>query len=381
MTEAMNIGEIPRWELTKEGKQMKFGLMEGVKQKLFGRLAATPGIIDHILSNRTDSTAENLETVATRYFADLEDKARNSVLVQRLSREGLIKNESHKTVTRITTAWQAQAERLLSMWAITQQETKLSSNLMKAMNATGMQSDIPARMALVMQMEGAQVYLIRQDIVSLLNKMPLPRHVIGRDILPYPSMYVTTENAMDVAMSPDAAPSDCDWLLLQEGVTPDGEAAGIRIKLAASDRNPTGAVHPSQSIEYAQLEYGKVWPDDFEDAGNYKFLLAMLAFLNSPFVVSEPTKLPRSTRRELERTGGDNPDALTSVVTLRRSSHNGNSSESGEPTDRDHRWWVSGHIRAQWYPSIKAHKLIWIAPHVKGPEDKPMRGKTYVASR
>lgn len=45
-----------------------------------------------------------------------------------------------------------------------------------------------------------------------------------------------------------------------------------------------------------------------------------------------------------------------------------------EHTDREytHRWIVSGHWRNQWYPSLDHHRLIWILPHIKGPDDKPL---------
>jgi hypothetical protein len=36
------------------------------------------------------------------------------------------------------------------------------------------------------------------------------------------------------------------------------------------------------------------------------------------------------------------------------------------------RWIVSGHWRNQWFPSLNAHRQIWISPFVKGPEDKPL---------
>lgn len=35
------------------------------------------------------------------------------------------------------------------------------------------------------------------------------------------------------------------------------------------------------------------------------------------------------------------------------------------------RWWTNGHWRNQWYPSLQAHRQIWISGYVKGPEDKP----------
>ena len=48
-----------------------------------------------------------------------------------------------------------------------------------------------------------------------------------------------------------------------------------------------------------------------------------------------------------------------------------------EAVDWANRWWVSGHLRAQWYPSRQAHSLKWIAPHVEGPAGKPFEQRTY----
>lgn len=39
-----------------------------------------------------------------------------------------------------------------------------------------------------------------------------------------------------------------------------------------------------------------------------------------------------------------------------------------------HRWIVRGHWRKQWYPSIQAHRPVWIAPFLKGPDDAPLLG-------
>ena len=38
------------------------------------------------------------------------------------------------------------------------------------------------------------------------------------------------------------------------------------------------------------------------------------------------------------------------------------------------RWLVSGHLRNQWYQSLGRHKLIYIPPHIKGPEGAPLQG-------
>lgn len=48
-----------------------------------------------------------------------------------------------------------------------------------------------------------------------------------------------------------------------------------------------------------------------------------------------------------------------------------------------HQWIVDGHWRWQYYPSLDSHRQIWIAPYVKGPEDRPLiiKDKVYKLKR
>jgi len=45
------------------------------------------------------------------------------------------------------------------------------------------------------------------------------------------------------------------------------------------------------------------------------------------------------------------------------------------------RWIVSGHFRRQFYPSTNSHKLIFISPYIKGPDDAPMKEKSLASIR
>ena len=74
--------------------------------------------------------------------------------------------------------------------------------------------------------------------------------------------------------------------------------------------------------------------------------------------------------------------ASVRVIELRRPKHSG--SDAGESgRTYAHRWITRGHWRQQWYPSREVHRPVWIAPHVKGPEDAPMIGgeKVYAWKR
>ena len=59
----------------------------------------------------------------------------------------------------------------------------------------------------------------------------------------------------------------------------------------------------------------------------------------------------------------------------------GSSIRSGSGRGYRHRWLVLGHFRNQWYRSEQTHKVIWIAPYVKGPDDAPLKPTVYKVSR
>jgi hypothetical protein len=90
--------------------------------------------------------------------------------------------------------------------------------------------------------------------------------------------------------------------------------------------------------------------------------------LMSQLVPAPQQVAPRQARRARER---KRMSTDVTVIRLRRHRPRGEEGE-GAGIEYDHQWLVRGHWRNQWYPSIKMHRQIWIAPYVKGPEDKPL---------
>lgn len=80
-------------------------------------------------------------------------------------------------------------------------------------------------------------------------------------------------------------------------------------------------------------------------------------------------RLDRAARRRCERLG--DPETCVQIVDLRRIEHHNGGTDTRD-VDWSHRWMVDGHWRNHYYPSEGKHRQIWIAPHVKGPEDKPL---------
>jgi len=116
-----------------------------------------------------------------------------------------------------------------------------------------------------------------------------------------------------------------------------------------------------------------------EDSGMVRrFMVALFRFVWQELLVRDtPEEVNRATRRQAQRlTGLKEP---ITILKLRRARHA--SDGTGEGCRLDHRVLVRGHARNQWYPSLgpsddpDAHRLIWIAPHVRGPEDAPFLTK------
>lgn len=97
-----------------------------------------------------------------------------------------------------------------------------------------------------------------------------------------------------------------------------------------------------------------------------------LAFLQSTLISRSAAPAQRSARRRWEKALNiPSPDIRT--VTLRR--HRVLSERLGDnPVDWAYRWMVRGHWRRQAHGKGRQERRpIWIAPHVKGPEDKPLK--------
>jgi len=110
------------------------------------------------------------------------------------------------------------------------------------------------------------------------------------------------------------------------------------------------------------------------------WLAALLGFLHQELVVSIDSvqvALSRAERRH-PRPAARTVSSSVRVVRLRRVHRPDRDLDEPQAVDWSHRWMVSGHWRAQWYPSLNDHRLIYVNPYVKGPDDKPFVVKDVV---
>lgn len=109
------------------------------------------------------------------------------------------------------------------------------------------------------------------------------------------------------------------------------------------------------------------------------FFLMSCVWMKQRVVVSSPGHIERHARKRLQREHKLTTPPEVQVIALRASERG--PKKDGEATEGrkfdSWRWVVEGHPRLQACgPGRTDHKLIWISPYIKGPEDKPLKPKT-----
>lgn len=136
-------------------------------------------------------------------------------------------------------------------------------------------------------------------------------------------------------------------------------------------------------LEFESAEFDKPFgrPNQWHELGWWRLAQTTLRLMLEFKPVSRyDAKLDRAARKAAGRVGFDARDVT--VVRLRR--RKGEREPLGGTADYSCRFLVSGHWRNQWCPSVGHHRQTWIAPYVKGPDDKPFRptrGRAFVFHR
>lgn len=198
--------------------------------------------------------------------------------------------------------------------------------------------------------------------------LKIPDHRLSRNVLPFPDLYWTWPEDLVIAENyPQWNDVGCVAVVLSD--------VGIGItatQIFTHWSSPMGDIDRWFMIPGAICKYGEMVNPQI------KPFLAMLSFLKSRFLQHEIRKPERSIRKEIARLGQVEMPAVN-FVDLRypQREEAERSGQNKMSIDRKYRWLVSGHIRAQWYPSSGSHDLIWIDPYIKGPDHAPMKPSAY----
>lgn len=232
----------------------------------------------------------------------------------------------------------------------------------------------------------AAPYLWSEAVRAQLRALKIPRHVLSPRLLPAPKLWFTFETGVNLDNG-----VTLDFMLVVDHV--DGFEVIVGGESREDGQAPGLDVQGRPFLNGQNYKYGQVYPDDFPAnptdpnrigvGGHISSLLAMLAFLASPFIPKIERRMGRAARREAVRkhTPVDPEQTVTFIILRRPESRPHPSAETESVVDWHYRWIVSGHLRAQWYPSEQAHRLIWIAPYLKGPEDAPLLEHAFKVAR
>jgi len=243
--------------------------------------------------------------------------------------------------------------------------------------------DIETRVKLAIAIRSAVPYLWKKEPYAVARDLEVPPHIIARgDILPHPFMWWSYEVAYTGMQTFDEEGHDnTDELGFDvRGMDLDATFVmdvGTGSQIVDLGMNEKGGWFWASPYSFP---YGAKWPDDFPASHERMAIgrvLSMLSFLNSPYIPKEQSHVSRRMRRTLRLADDEGSEEVTFVDLRATAKHKHEESEQHHDVEWKNRWVVRGHHRAQWYPSLQAHKLIYVAPYIKGPEDMPLKQPAY----
>ena len=315
---------------------------------------------------------------------EIERLLRHPLLIESERWQSLAREKGARSY-KIIEPWQAVAERLqvqllVAAQAIHPERARSIGFHVSLGPLDDPESTLVYAAQLYTRLSRAQVYLWSNLIHSHVRlSPPLPRHTISSTILPYPQMFWSRETAV----GRDNAIYETNWALISQ------EQGGFSVTVD-NITNPDIPETPNFfRVGGGIIRYGSTWPDDFrtlpdEQFTGWEYVLKALAFLVSPFVETISRRVPRTFRKEAARANipTTEADPLIHTVLLRQpEQHPLPGSQEEHDFTRKHHWWVSGHYRAQWYAAKQEHKVIWIAPHIRGDRSLPLLEKVYAVQR
>jgi hypothetical protein len=251
----------------------------------------------------------------------------------------------------------------------------------------------------VRTLAGARTYLVTSDMLAVAEHAArsMPAQAVTVADLPCPTGFVVFEEAV---VMPDVHGKRLAFVAFAWSIVMDSKGEGgvtwtyygdalddrdeyvadlpdrwhhTRLLYIGEDRELFGAGEvPAEEVAEAIGEHVDV--ETIREARLYmrRLPLALWSLMQSEGVAEATTeRADRAARRRLEKANSPMTGDVV-VVRLRRAHADTGDGEGDSAVAWSRRWIVSGHWRRAWRPSVQAHRLVWVAPFVKGPEDKPL---------
>lgn len=227
--------------------------------------------------------------------------------------------------------------------------------------------------SVINRVQAASPYFISTQILDLLTTAAstLPSCVLSLDILPSEKAWIQFEQP--ITLFEHRVTALC-WSVFRGA---DQEPDHLSVYVFFDDDRGTIGV-PFFACT-SQWRIGERWDQDGGlDDSVRRFVAALLLFMNQTILTTNARAVTgRQARKRLAREIEEIP--LVQVVALRRREHQHHSEASEMPVEWHCQWIVRGHWRQQYFPASGEHRPIWINPHVKGPDDKPLKAPRTIA--
>lgn len=147
---------------------------------------------------------------------------------------------------------------------------------------------------------------------------------------------------------------------------PDGRVISIYATSWLFGDKPGMTEYSTEWLE----QHGAIEEDD-APRRMFQFVLAAQQWLSQRILTTKEAQLNRHARRRAARVIEHVP--CVNVIALRAYESSRSPASERREVEWSHRWIVSGHWRKQYHPSTGENVPTWINPHIKGPEDKPLK--------
>jgi hypothetical protein len=270
------------------------------------------------------------------------------------------KCELHEQNVNLSTAEDVLSERLVMARLALEDEIKIQIGPEKMLDSEEAKQQRLTRLHIARSLMLSVPFLWKDKPRQIALDTKLPSHKLSSNIMPFNKVWFTYEG--DICKKIDGQETTLWGFLLSK------DDAFLNVSMFLKE-------------ERAKIVcFAIPWNRSFSDDEEVLAILKMLAFLNTPLTHVSSRKISRPLRRRMQRNGAkEHLNDEVQFVDLRvpvfdQDTHRKPTEDGPE---RDFRWIVRGHYRAQWYPSEEAHQLIWIDSHIKGPDGAPLKPRAY----
>lgn len=207
--------------------------------------------------------------------------------------------------------------------------------------------------------QAAQTWALASDMGELLAHaaVSMPAESVERSDPPAPNAFVLLEEPLAFGDS-DTRLRALHWYATENAVV----ATGYFIY------DDNARLTPVTRLVW---RYGDTsWTPSADHREVARFLKALWTISQQTIAKTESVS-DRASRRDGRRRGLPDEGSVR-VITLRHARRPVPEEQQVREVDWQRRWIVSGHWRNQYLPGSGTHRLQWIAPHLKGPADKPL---------